>query len=466
MSRCHVRRTSVNYNRCCVWGVRFFFLEINLDDPLSSLSLGELPVEALIIFFVSLPCVIFFALGYHTLRYFGVIRARRLAEDGQKAFEPFVNNAESYFLTLNIMETLSVIMMLACGYSLLATWLQPWAVWLILGALFLVVDLLFLRFFGRSDEYRLAERYVKGLRPLCMLLTPITFLLGLILKPFTKADSEERFTDADRVEDELELMVDESTKHGALQSFQGRIMRSAIDFGDTTVREVMIPRTDLTLCDVNMKFEEAIRLCVQEGYSRLPVYEDDPDNIVGILYYKDLMRRMFELESEPEKRAVEPIRNLVREVSFVPETKHIQDLFTDFQREHYHMAVVIDEFGGTAGIVTLEDILEEFFGEIQDEYDAEECAIVPVDDNGNCVKVDAKTNVEDVSELFDVEIEENPDFDTIGGLVTYELGRVGVVGDEVTVAGLKFRVTEANEKCILKVEVSRIEPENQDEQAQ
>ncbi len=427
-----------------------------MDDTTTAL-LGHFPTEALICFIISLPCVVFFALGNRTLTSFGIIRARHQAEDGQKQFEPFVKNAESFFMTLNIMEMLSVMAMLAFGYRFLSTWLMPWVVWIILSFLFLFFDLIFIRFFGLSDEYRLAGRYVSTLKPLCVILTPLTFILGLIVKPFTKPVTEERFADADRVEDEIELMIDESTKNGALQSFQGNIIRSTIDFGDTTVREVMIPRTNLTMCDASMKFDDAIRLCVQEGYSRLPVYEEDADNIIGILYYKDLMKRMFELENDAEKRAAESIRNLVREVSFVPETKHIQALFSEFQREHYHMAVVIDEFGGTAGIVTLEDILEEFFGEIQDEYDSEESAIVSIDGDDNRVQVDAKTNVSEVADRFDVEIEENPDFDTVGGLVSFELGHIGTIGDEVTTAGLKFRVLEANEKCILKVEVSRIE---------
>lgn len=430
-----------------------------MDDPsLSSLVIAGVSAEALIFFLVSLPCVAFSAVGNRILTNFGVVRARRMLEDGQKQFEPFVANADRFFMTLNLLEMASVIVMIAFGYKVLSTWLSTWIVWIILAVCFLTFDLLFVRFFGLADEHRLAGRYVRILRPLALLLRPLTLVLSLIVRPFTKPD-EERFADADRIEEELELMVDESTRHGGLETMQGRIISSAIDFGETTVREVMIPRTDLTMCEVTTNLDDALKLCVQEGYSRLPVYEDDVDTIVGILYYKDLMKRVFELENEPQKRQAESIRSLVREVNFVPETKHIQALFNEFQREHYHIAVVIDEFGGTAGIVTLEDILEEFFGEIQDEYDFEENPIVPLDGDGNQVQVDARTNVSEIAEFFDVEIEENADFDTVGGLVSYELGRVGAVGDEVTVAGLRFAVLEANEKCILKVEISRVKDE-------
>ena len=427
-----------------------------MDDPSLSSLIG-VSAEALICFIVSLPCVAFFAVGNRILTNFGVVRARRMLEDGKKVFEPFVEDADRFFMTLNLLEMVSVIVMIAFGYEVLSTWLAhaDWAVWIILAVCFLTFDLLFVRFFGLADEHSLAGRYVRILRPIALILRPLTFILTLLVKPFTKPD-EERFADADRIDEELELMVDESTRHGGLQSMQGRIISSAIDFGETTVREVMIPRTDLTLCEVKTKLDDALKLCVQEGYSRLPVYEDDVDTIVGVLYYKDLMKRVYELENDPQKRQTETIRPLVRDVNFVPETKHLQSLFNEFQREHYHIAVVIDEFGGTAGIVTLEDILEEFFGEIQDEYDFEENPIVPMDGDGNQVQVDAKTNVSEIAEFFDVEIEENADFDTVGGLVSFELGRVGAVGDEVTVAGLRFTVLEANEKCILKVQIVRV----------
>ncbi len=428
--------------------------DTSLDDLISSLSIDGSTVEALIFFLISLPCVTFFATGNRVLTNFGELRARRAVEDGQTNLEPFVKNVDRYYMMLSVMEMLCVIAMFGFGHGCLSHWFEPWAVWLILASAYLVCDILFVRFSERADEKRLAGRYVQFLRPLHVLLTPLTAVLCWLVKPFKKKE-ENQFADAERMEEELELMVDESTKQGGLEDIQGRIMRSAIDFGDTTVREVMIPRTDITMIHAEAKLDDAFRRCVQEGYSRLPVYEDDIDSIVGVLYYKDLMKRVFELENEPEKRANETIRELVREVSYVPETKHIQAIFSDFQREHYHIAVVIDEFGGTAGIVTLEDILEEFFGEIQDEYDSEESTIVPVDDSGDTVKVEARTNISEIAALFDVEVEENVDFDTVGGLVSYKLGRVGSVGDEIVVSGLKFRVTDANEKCILKVEIAR-----------
>lgn len=426
-----------------------------MDVP-TALHTADFPVDALVYFLLSLPCMAFSAVSSRLLSNFGLIRARRALEAGQKGFEPFVRDADGYSITLALLEMLSVVGMMYFGQAVLSGYLPVWGVWAILGALYLVFDLLSVRFVSRMDEHRLAERLIRFIRPLVVLLKPLTYGLGLILRSFSRS-VDAHFANADRIEAELELMLEESKKQGGLEDFKGRIMRSAIDFGDTTVREVMIPRTDLTSCSVETTLQEAFNICVSEGYSRLPVYEGDLDTIVGVLYYKDLMQRLFDLEAQPQEKSRQTIGELVREAYFVPETNHINALFEDFQRDHIHMAIVVDEFGGTAGIVTLEDIIEEFFGEIQDEYDSEESGIVPLDVDKARVMVDAKTNISEVSDLFGVDLEEDEGFDTVGGLVMYALGRVGAVGDEVTLGGLRFVVRDASERCILHVEVSRAE---------
>ena len=238
-------------------------------------------------------------------------------------------------------------------------------------------------------------------------------------------------------------------------------MKSAIDYSETTVREVMIPRTELTACPIDQTLDDALELFVKEGYSRLPVYDGNLDTIVGVLYFKDIVQKFFELRNNDDARKALTIKSIVRDAFFVPETNHIDAIFEDFKREHIHIAIVVDEFGGTAGIVTLEDIVEEFFGEIQDEYDSEENAIVPLDKEEQVVLVDARTNISEIAEHFDVDLEETPDYESIGGLVTCRLGHVGTVGEEVDEAGLHFVVREANERCILQIEISRL-PDQED----
>lgn len=415
-----------------------------------------LSIESIVFFALALPCVVFFSLSNRVLSDLGVIRARRMLEDGQHIFEPFVAHSERYLMAIYILEAFSVVAMFGFGHHWMHLYLETWAIWLILGALFLILDIIFVRLFDKMDSRHLASTVVFMMGPLSLLLAPLSALLAMPLRPFAPVN-DKHYSDANHIEDELELMLDESKKQGGLENIKGRIMRSAIDFGDTTVREVMIPRTALTACSVDTTLVDAISICIEEGYSRLPVYEDSLDSIVGILYYKDLMRRLHELLSDPKARDTEPLEGLLRDAYFVPETNHINTVFEDFQREHVHMAIVIDEFGGTAGIVTLEDIIEEFFGEIQDEYDSEVNPIVPLDLENRRVLVDARTTIYEISELFDVDIQDDGNFDTIGGFVTCKLGRMGEVGDAVSAEGLDFIVREANERCILQVEVSRTE---------
>ena len=414
--------------------------------------------EWFIAFLVALPLLVLSTTASRVLSALGIARARYLVEEGQTRLRPFVAAPNEYWMTIHIVEVVGVIGLFWSGFEILGLpeiGLLPWVKWLILAGVYFFFHTVIGVQISRGDERALAARMVSLLRPFYFLLWPLTWLLCLVLKPISRMP-QEKFADAERIEEELEVMLDESTKHGGLEDMKGRIMRTTMDYSDTTVREVMIPRMELTACSIDLSIDEMLELFVREGYSRLPVYEGNIDTIVGILYFKDLVEKFFELKDDDQKRRECSLKTLVREAFFVPETKHIDAIFEDFKREHIHMAIVVDEFGGTAGLVTLEDIVEEFFGEIQDEYDAEESTIVPLDVEEQVVLVDAKTNISEISEHFDVEIEENPDYESVGGLVTYRLGHVGAVGEVVDEAGLHFVVREANERCVLQVEISRL----------
>lgn len=389
----------------------------------------------------------------------GLVKARHLLDEGQKKLEPFVLNPNEYWMTIHILEVGSVIAMFWSGFTLLSRIplsLDNWAIWLILAGVYFCFHSFFSVQFANRDERMIAPKLVACLKPFHLCFKPLTWLLCLILKPFSRQPVE-KFADAERIEEELEVMLDESTRQGGLEDLKGKIMRSAIDYSQTTVREVMIPRTVLTACPVDTILDDALELFIREGYSRLPVYEGNIDTIVGFLYFKDIVQKFFELRNCDSERKSVSIKSIVREAFFVPETNHIDAIFEDFKREHIHMAIVVDEFGGTAGLVTLEDIVEEFFGDIQDEYDSEENTIVPIDNDNHIVLVDAKTNISEIAEHFDVEIDENPDYESIGGLVTYKLGHVGLVGEEVDEAGLHFVVRDACDRCVLQVEISKLE---------
>lgn len=418
-------------------------------------------IYPLVFFILSLPAMLFSTTSSRAISALGLARAKYLAEEGNKTFDDFVKHPNDYWMTIHILEVISVIMMFCPGYILLEMQifgfeLQEWAVWLILAGFYFVFHTALGIRLAKGDERATAARVIKLIKPFYLFLRPVTLILCTLLKPFSK-QPEQKYANAERFEEELEVMLDESERQGGIENTKAKILRSAIDYNQTSVRELMIPRTDLTACAVDTKLDDALELYVREGYSRLPVYEGNIDTIVGVLYFKDIVQKFFELREKDDERAGMTIKTLVREATFVPQTLHIDAVFEHFKREHIHMAIVIDEFGGTAGLVTLEDIIEEFFGEIQDEFDAEEEAIVPLDKGSKIVLVDASTNISDIAEHFDIDIEENPDYDSVGGLVTFHLGHIGTIGEEIDVDGLHFVVRDANERCILQVEISKIE---------
>lgn len=422
-------------------------------------------VQPLCILIIALPIMILSTTSSRAISALGLARARYLVDEGQKKFEPFVRAPNEYWMTIHILDVIGVVGMFWSGYTLvelLSVNIAPWATWLILAAIYFSFHSVLGVQLAHGDEREIAGRMLSILKPFHLCLRPLTWLLTLALKPVSRSAAD-KFADAERIEEELEVMLDESTRQGGLEDIKGRIMKSAIDYSETTVREVMIPRTELTACPIDQTLDEALELFVKEGYSRLPVYEGNLDTIVGVLYFKDIVQKFFELRNNDEARQTLTIKPIVREAFFVPETNHIDAIFEDFKREHIHIAIVVDEFGGTAGIVTLEDIVEEFFGEIQDEYDSEESTIVPLDQEEQVVLVDARTNISEIAEHFDVDLEETPDYESVGGLVTSRLGHVGTAGEEVNEAGLHFVVREANERCILQIEISRL-PEPKAEQ--
>lgn len=420
-------------------------------------------VEPLCILIVTLPVMILSTTSSRAISALGLARARYLVDEGQKKFEPYVQSPNEYWMTIHILDVIGVVGMFWSGYSfvtILGLNIAPWAIWLILAAIYFTFHSVIGVQLASGDEREIAGRMLSILKPFHLCLRPLTWLLCLALKPVSRT-ANDKFADSERIEEELEVMLDESTRQGGLEDIKGRIMKSAIDYSETTVREVMIPRTELTACPIDQTLDDALELFVKEGYSRLPVYDGNLDTIVGVLYFKDIVQKFFELRNNDDARKTLTIKSIVRDAFFVPETNHIDAIFEDFKREHIHIAIVVDEFGGTAGIVTLEDIVEEFFGEIQDEYDSEENAIVPLDKEEQVVLVDARTNISEIAEHFDVDLEETPDYESIGGLVTCRLGHVGTVGEEVDEAGLHFVVREANERCILQIEISRL-PEQEE----
>jgi len=253
-------------------------------------------------------------------------------------------------------------------------------------------------------------------------------------------------------EEDLRTYVDAGEEGGLLKEEEKEMIYSIFDLGDTSAREIMVPRIDVVAVEADMPVSEALDLILEAGHSRVPVYDDNIDNIIGILYAKDLLAH-WRNGGEPR-----PVRGLEREVYYVPETKPVSDLLRELQSKKVHIAIVVDEYGGTAGLVTIEDILEEIVGEIQDEYDAEEFYMDRISDDEYIFS--ARMDLDDVNDIMSVELPTD-ESDTLGGLVYSILGRVPAVGDTVDVADLRLTVLEVEGRRIVKVKVQRMEPEEE-----
>ncbi|MBA3268434.1 MAG: HlyC/CorC family transporter [Acidimicrobiia bacterium] len=255
-------------------------------------------------------------------------------------------------------------------------------------------------------------------------------------------------------EEELLAMADVAVEEDVIQREERQLIHSIIEFGDTVVREVMIPRPDMVSVEARASLSDVMEVVMAAGFSRIPVYEQGIDDIAGLVYAKDLMR------ATRDGRGEEPVRNLVRPARFVPETKRVAELMPEMQREKSHMAIVVDEYGGTAGLVTLEDLIEELVGEIVDEYDVEEAPVEPLP--GGDVRVNARMPIDELNELLDVEFPQG-DWDTVGGLIYNLLGHVPVEGETADYDSHRLRAEKVQGRRIGRVRISR--PEKVEEEA-
>jgi len=230
-------------------------------------------------------------------------------------------------------------------------------------------------------------------------------------------------------ESELLAMADVAMEEEVIETQERELIHSIIGFGDTIVREVMVPRPDMRTMEADLPVSKALDVAIAAGFSRLPVHEGNLDDIVGIAFAKDLIR------AEREGHGDRPVRDFARPPHFVPETKRVSRLMREMQERKFHQAIVVDEYGGTAGLVTLEDLLEELVGEIVDEYDVEEPPVLTLDDGA--VSVTARMAVDELNELLDAELPEG-DWDTVGGLLFNVLGRVPVEGESAEVDGVRL----------------------------
>jgi len=284
------------------------------------------------------------------------------------------------------------------------------------------------RSIGRHYPVEVASRAAAVLRPVVRLLGPLPRMLAAVNAALTPSRS--RADGQTGAEEDLRGLVDLLEQRQIIEPGERAMIHSVFELGDTIVREVMVPRTDMVFVERDKTLRQGLSLGLRSGFSRIPVIGQNLDDIVGIAYLKDIVTRVHE---HPDAESVETVDSIMRRATFAPDSKPVDDLLRDMQARHVHMAIVIDEYGGTAGPGTIEDILEEIVGEIADEYDRERPPVEWLDDGS--ARVSARLPVEELEELFDVGIEAE-DVETIGGLLAHQLGKVPIAGSQATVEGL------------------------------
>jgi putative hemolysin len=285
------------------------------------------------------------------------------------------------------------------------------------------------------------------------LLGPVVALLTGITRWVVKRFGAEVTSEAQITAEELRLIVERGGEQGILEAEEEQMINAVIELGDRRLHEVMVPRIAIAALPASVTFDEAIDKVIDEGHSRVPVYETSIDEVLGILYAKDLLPFL-----KANGRDRPDLRTLLRTPVFVPESMSIDDLLHEFQRRKVHIAIVLDEYGGTAGLVTIEDLLEEIVGEIQDEYDVEEPLVEALDDDR--ARIDGRASVDDLLDHWDlkVQLEDEDEYDTVGGLVYHRIGGVPNPGDEVHVDGLRLTVESTDGRRVGKVLVVRERP--------
>lgn len=284
---------------------------------------------------------------------------------------------------------------------------------------------------GRAHSGGVVRYSAPLIRFLCWILGPIPgwlVAIGSTVAPGAPSGDEAFFS-----EEEFRELVDRATESDMIEDSEAELIQSVFDFGDTLVRSVMVPRTDIVSIESGSSLEQAMALFLRSGYSRIPVIGENADQIRGILYLKDVAAALHRPEQPSARQDIDAI---AREARFVPESKPVSDLLSELQQESTHVAVVIDEYGGTAGLVTLEDLIEEIVGEIVDEYDSNDAEVTDLGDG--TYRVSSRMSIDDLGELFDIDLDDD-EVDTVGGLLAKTLGKVPIVGSAVEVDGISLK---------------------------
>lgn len=308
---------------------------------------------------------------------------------------------------------------------------------------------------ARSYREAVAPRAMMILRPMYFILRPIVWIFVWLTGSIMNAFGQSSIPRTQVSDEEIEFLVHLGSEEGSISEDKLDLFESVFEVTETTAREIMVPRLDVITVSVDIEKEALLRTILDAGHSRMPVYEGGHDEIIGTVHVKDIFGALY----SPQNNSDFHLRDLLRDAYFVPESKPILPLLREMQAHRNHMAIVVDEFGGTSGIVTLEDIIEEFFGEIWDEHDRRTDAGIRRTGEKSYV-VNARIPLYDLEEIFDVEMPEDADYDTVSGFIAKETGTVAPVQTVVERWGIRFTVIESDRRRVRKVRVEWIGNDN------
>jgi len=397
-------------------------------------------------FGLSFLAAFFFSLFHICLQSFSKISLSRFLEDREKSYRTKVLcDFDETRLVVEYLRNILLLVFLIYLFTLFPRF-RFWPLWFVL--LVLVVYSALLDYLPRLVNSLGKNAILKIFLPAFPLVrtlgAPVLALSRNLLEREEQRDEREEGREAS--DEEIETFIDEATEEGIIDRGEDELLRSVVEFGDTVVREIMTPRVNMVCIRKDATIGTLKDLIIREKYSRIPVYKDRLDNVEGVVMAKDL------LEYADEKHMGQPIEALIRTVSFVPESMPVPDLLKEFQKAKQKMAIVVDEHGGVAGLVTMEDVVEEIVGEIQDEYDTEEAEVA---ENGpHDFMVSGATEVGKLEKLFDLDLAKE-DFITVGGLIAHTLGRLPKKGEKLVLKGMNIEVLDVDQKKIKKLRIRK-----------
>ncbi len=387
------------------------------------------------------------SLLHFVLGSYSKISLSRFLEDRDKSLRNgILRHFEETALATEFLRIVVILALAACGFAAFGGSAGARPLWLFLAVLAVYAVGLDLvpRLLVLAAKPALMRAFLPAFPLARLLASPILVVSRRLIA--REEQREEQEEDREASEEEIETFIDEATEAGIIDEGEDELLRSVVEFGDRVVREVMTPRVHMVCIRKDATIDNLKDLIIKEKYSRIPVYKDRLDNMEGIVMAKDI------IEYADEKQKVLPIEPLVRPVAFVPESMPVTDLLREFQKVKTKMAIVVDEHGGVSGLVTMEDVVEEIVGEIQDEYDTEEAQIV---ENGPLdFTVSGETEVEELEELFDTELADDA-FITVGGLVTHDLGRLPHKGETMAIRGIQIEVLDVDQKKVKKLRIRK-----------